>query len=86
MNFNVNNVTQSSMSTSEVPEREKSYFVHPARATISTRCFLYLGCQQEIVAIVLPAAVPVVVAHVLRRPVPDVDNVLTVTYFHTNAN
>ena len=86
MNFNVTNAIQSSTSTSEARKRGKNYFVHPARAILSIRCFLYLGCQQGIVAIALPVAVPVDVALVPPLSAQDADNLLIPEYFHINGN
>lgn len=85
MNFNVINAIQSSTSTSEARKRGKNYFVHPARAILSIRYFLYSECPQEIAATTLPVAVPVVVALAPPLPAPDADNLLIPEYFHING-
>ena len=47
MNFNVISATQNLTNIFGAQRNGKSYFARPARATVSTRYFLCLGCPLE---------------------------------------
>ena len=75
MNSNVISATRNLTNIFGAQRNGKSYFARPARATISTRYFLCLGCPQEAVE-TTPAlrAVPAVAVAALPRHAPDADN------------